>query len=119
MVQIDNSIHELEMPLLLKFFVIYSVCSISSLGSYNLNLPSAEDRASFFNSLIDAALSVSLEGTSKKSLETDSLPELPKAPKLAGGLKVSELKATVEAEQHALRRLRMCLRDVCNRYVNK
>ncbi|XP_028803562.1 ATPase family AAA domain-containing protein At1g05910 isoform X1 [Neltuma alba] len=84
---------------------------------YNMNMPSAEDRTSFFNCLIDVALSVSLERTSKKSQEIDSLPELPKAPKLAGGPKVSELRATVEAEQHALRRLRMCLRDVCNRIL--
>lgn len=82
-----------------------------------MSTPSTEDRTSFFNCLIEAALSVLLEGMSKKSQDTGSLPELPKAPKLASGPKVSELKATVEAEQHALRRMRMCLRDVCNRYV--
>lgn len=83
-----------------------------------MNIPSTEDRTSFFNSLVEGALSVLIEGMSKKSQDTGSLPELPKAPKLATGPKVSELKATAEAEQHALRRLRMCLRDVCNRYVN-
>lgn len=31
--------------------------------------------------------------------------------------KASELKAKAEAEQHALRRLRMCLRDICNRIL--
>lgn len=63
-------------------------------------------------------MSVLLEGMSEKSQDTGCLPELPKVPKLASGPKVSELKAKVEAEQHALRRLRMCLRDVCNRYGN-
>ncbi|KAF7824278.1 ATPase family AAA domain-containing protein [Senna tora] len=85
---------------------------------YNMNIPSIEDRTSFFNCLVEAALSVLSEGTSKTSQDTGSIPELPKAPKLASGPKASELKATVEAEQHALRRLRMCLRDVCNRYYN-
>lgn len=74
-----------------------------------------EDRMLFFNNLIEAALSVLLEGMTKKSQESASVPELPKAPKVVSGPKISELKARVEAEQHALRRLRMCLRDVCNR----
>ena len=69
----------------------------------------------FFDQLIEAALSVLLEGMTKKSQEFSSAPELPKAPKVVSGPKISELKAKVEAEQHALRRLRMCLRDVCNR----
>ena len=73
-----------------------------------------EDRTLFFDHLIQAALSVLLEGMTKKSLES-SVPELPKAPKVVSGPKISELKAKVEAEQHALRRLRMCLRDICNR----
>ena len=77
--------------------------------------PSIEDRNLFFERLVEAALSVSSEGSKGKSQE-QALPELPKAPKVASGPKVSELKAKVEAEQHALRRLRMCLRDVCNRY---
>lgn len=77
-----------------------------------------EDRTLFFNHLIEAALSVLLEGMTKKSQESASVPELPKAPKVASGPKISELKARVEAEQHALRRLRMCLRDVCNRLDN-
>ncbi|BFG15735.1 hypothetical protein CerSpe_020090 [Prunus speciosa] len=84
---------------------------------YQLGKPSAEDRFLFFDRLIEAALSVLLEGITKKSQESISVPELPKAPKVASGPKVSELKAKVEAEQHALRRLRMCLRDVCNRLL--
>lgn len=92
--------------------------SISLWNSYEVNMPCAKDRTLFFNVLIEAAMSILLEGINKKSQDTGCLPELPKAPKLASGPKVSELKAKVEAEQHALRRLRMCLRDVCNRYVN-
>nr|XP_023883976.1 ATPase family AAA domain-containing protein At1g05910-like isoform X1 [Quercus suber] len=84
---------------------------------YQVSEPSAEDRSLFFDRLIEAALSVLSEGTAKKSPKSASLTELPKAPKVASGPKVSELKAKVEAEQHALRRLRMCLRDVCNRVL--
>uniref|UniRef100_A0A2N9IMJ5 Bromo domain-containing protein n=1 Tax=Fagus sylvatica TaxID=28930 RepID=A0A2N9IMJ5_FAGSY len=82
---------------------------------YQVSEPSTEDRSVFFDCLIEAALSVLSEGMAKKSPNSPSLPELPKAPKVASGPKVSELKAKVEAEQHALRRLRMCLRDICNR----
>lgn len=92
--------------------------SISLWNSYEVNMPCAKDRTLFFNVLIEAAMSILLEGINKKSQDAGCLPELPKAPKLASGPKVSELKAKVEAEQHALRRLRMCLRDVCNRYVD-
>ncbi|KAB2039579.1 hypothetical protein ES319_D02G019500v1 [Gossypium barbadense] len=84
---------------------------------YQLDKPSIEDRSLFFDGLIEAALSVLLEAMTKKSKEPKSLPELPKVPKVASGPKVSELKAKVEAEQHAIRRLRMCLRDVCNRIL--
>ncbi|XVF37845.1 hypothetical protein REPUB_Repub20aG0046000 [Reevesia pubescens] len=84
---------------------------------YQVDKPSAADRSLFFDCLIEAALSVLLEAVTKKSQESVSLPELPKVPKVASGPKVSELKAKVEAEQHALRRLRMCLRDVCNRIL--
>ncbi|XVF29263.1 hypothetical protein REPUB_Repub15cG0106000 [Reevesia pubescens] len=84
---------------------------------YEVDKPSTEDRSLFFARLIEAALSVLLEAVTQKSQESVSLPELPKVPKVASGPKVSELKAKVEAEQHALRRLRMCLRDVCNRIL--
>ncbi|KAK9932413.1 hypothetical protein M0R45_019652 [Rubus argutus] len=84
---------------------------------YQVGTPSTEDRSLFFDCLIKAALSVLLEGTTKRTQESGSVPELPKAPKVESGPKVSELKAKVEAEQHALRRLRMCLRDVCNRVL--
>ncbi|KAF2300209.1 hypothetical protein GH714_010699 [Hevea brasiliensis] len=64
-----------------------------------------------------AQRSILVEGVTKKSQESVSLPDLPKVPKVASGPKASELKAKVEAEQHALRRMRMCLRDICNRIL--
>lgn len=84
---------------------------------YKVDGPSNEDCSLFFDRLIKASLSVPSEATSRKPETSTSLPELPKAPKVASGPKISELKAKVEAEQHALRRLRMCLRDVCNRIL--
>ncbi|KAK4854921.1 hypothetical protein QYF36_002497 [Acer negundo] len=84
---------------------------------YQVGKPSTEDRSLFFDRLIQAALSVVVDGMSKNPRESVVLPELPKVAKVASGPKASELKAKVEAEQHALRRLRMCLRDVCNRIL--
>ncbi|KAK3016139.1 hypothetical protein RJ639_007450, partial [Escallonia herrerae] len=83
---------------------------------YQVDEPSNEDRSLFFDCLIRAALSISSEGIAKFN-KPDSIPELPRAPKVATGPKASEVKAKVEAEGHALRRLRMCLRDVCNRIL--
>lgn len=78
--------------------------------------PSTQDRSLFFDHLVEAAFSVvTSDSMTSEAHEEVLLPELPKAPKVATGPKASELKAKVEAEQHALRRLRMCLRDVCNR----
>ena len=102
----------------LDFSFWYAHGLFTHVNSYQVNMPSTEDRTLFFTHLVEALLSVFSEGMSKKSQDAGRLSELPKAPKLAAGPKVSELKAKVEAEQHALRRLRMCLRDVCNRYVN-
>ncbi|KAJ6991404.1 ATPase family AAA domain-containing protein [Populus alba x Populus x berolinensis] len=84
---------------------------------YQVGKPSTGDRSLFFDRLIEAALSVVLEDVAKKSQGSSPLPELPKAQKVASGPKASELKAKIEAEQHALRRIRMCLRDICNRVL--
>ncbi|GAB2294173.1 hypothetical protein Dimus_028393 [Dionaea muscipula] len=92
-------------------------CVFPPRNVYMLDKPTIEDRSLYFQRLIEAAFSISLEDRTKKSEQSVSLPELPKAPKLANGPKVSELKAQIEAEQHALRRLRMCFRDVCNRIL--
>lgn len=89
---------------------------ISCFHSLCLDTPSDEDRSLFFDRLIEAALSIQVEAT-KKSDKLNALPDLPKAPKVSAGPKASELKVKAEAQGHALRRLRMCLRDVCNRYI--
>lgn len=84
---------------------------------FTLTTPSTEDRSIFFERLIEAALSIQSEGVTENSGGSKSLPDLPKAPKVATGPKISELKAKAEAQGHALRRLRMCLRDICNRIL--
>ncbi|KAG5530837.1 hypothetical protein RHGRI_025711 [Rhododendron griersonianum] len=84
---------------------------------YQLDKPSAEDRSMFFDRLIEVALSIQSEEMRRKLEKLDTLVELPKAPKVDIRPKASELKAKAEAEQHALRRLRMCLRDICNRIL--
>jgi hypothetical protein len=71
--------------------------------------PSTENRSLFFDRLIEAALSVVVEDVTKKSQGSAPFLELHKAQKVASGPKASELKAKIEAEQHALRRMRMCL----------
>ncbi|KAL3514258.1 hypothetical protein ACH5RR_026975 [Cinchona calisaya] len=83
----------------------------------HLDAPSTEDRSLFFDRLIKAALSIQSENVVNKSRRSESLPELPKAPKVASGPKASEIKAKAETQGHALRRLRMCLRDICNRIL--
>ncbi|XP_068664542.1 ATPase family AAA domain-containing protein At1g05910 [Aristolochia californica] len=84
---------------------------------YQVERPTDEDRLMFVESLVKAVFSVLSEGTTAKPKTIQALPELPKVPKATSGPKASELKAKAEAEQHALRRLRMCLRDVCNRIL--
>ncbi|KZV40898.1 ATPase family AAA domain-containing protein [Dorcoceras hygrometricum] len=83
----------------------------------HLAAPSSEDRSLFFDRLIEAALSVQSEDVIKDSLRSEGLPELAKAPKVDAGPKASELRAKAETQGHALRRLRMCFRDVCNRIL--
>lgn len=100
---------------MLRFVPFFFLLLFGPFNSMHLSSPSTEDRALFFDRLIEAALSVLLENVMTKSARSEGLPELPKAPKVATGPKVSELRAKAEAQGHALRRLRMCLRDVCNR----
>jgi hypothetical protein len=78
--------------------------------------PSTENRSLFFDRLIEAALSVVVEDVTKKSQGSAPFLELHTAQKVASGPKASELKAKIEAEQHALRRMRMCLfmqQEIC------
>lgn len=84
---------------------------------YHVDRPTTNDKSRFFEQLVEAIFSISQEESVGKSKEPKCLPELPRAPKEVSGPKASELRAKAEAEQHALRRLRMCLRDVCNRIL--
>ncbi|CAA6668290.1 unnamed protein product [Spirodela intermedia] len=84
---------------------------------YQVDNPNMDDRCQFVEQLIEVVLSISPEDSASQSNEPNSLPDLPKVPKEVSGPKASELRAKAEAEQHALRRLRMCLRDVCNRML--
>ncbi|XP_078447177.1 cell division cycle protein 48-related / CDC48-like protein [Wolffia australiana] len=84
---------------------------------YQVDSPNVEDISQFVDKLIEVVLSIAPETSVSGSGKPTSLPDLPKVPKEMMGPKISELRAKAEAEQHALRRLRMCLRDVCNRML--
>ncbi|PPS04100.1 hypothetical protein GOBAR_AA16548 [Gossypium barbadense] len=112
----DNAYEQLRAVLLTLLEELPSDLPILLLGTSSTSLAELDGNPySVFPQR--TALSVLLEAMTKKSKEPKSLPELPKVPKVASGPKVSELKAKVEAEHHAIRRLRMCLRDVCNRIL--
>ncbi|KAF3336597.1 ATPase family AAA domain-containing protein [Carex littledalei] len=89
----------------------------TSRNMYQVDKPSKEDRSRFLDALFEAVVSLQKEESRSKVKDPKTLKELPKVVKEATGPKPSELKARAEAEQHALRRLRMCLRDVCNRIL--
>ncbi|KAG6509801.1 hypothetical protein ZIOFF_027807 [Zingiber officinale] len=92
-----------------------SIFALSNM--YQVDKPTANDRSQFWDTVVEALLSTQLDQSTSKLKEPTNLPQLSKAPKDANCPKPSELKAKIEAEQHALRRLRMCLRDVCNRIL--
>ncbi|KAK8948336.1 ATPase family AAA domain-containing protein [Platanthera guangdongensis] len=83
---------------------------------YTVDRPTIEDKSKFVEHIVEAIFSIPKEVSMRKLKEPVCVPELPKAPMEPSGPKTSELRAKAEAEQHTLRRLRMCLRDVCNRY---
>lgn len=89
----------------------------SSLNVYQVDQPSYDDRLRYFNVLFESLLSFQADESRNKSKKQKSAADLPKAPKEVEGPKASELKAKAEAEQHAVRRMRMCLRDICNRIL--
>ncbi|KAK1632328.1 hypothetical protein QYE76_006643 [Lolium multiflorum] len=89
----------------------------SSRNVYQVERPGDDDRLRYFTVLFDSLLSLQMEDSRSKSKDQKSSVDLPKAPKKVDGPKVSELKAKAEAEQHAVRRMRMCLRDICNRIL--
>ncbi|CAD6225053.1 unnamed protein product [Miscanthus lutarioriparius] len=88
-----------------------------ALTMYQVDHPSYDDRLRYFSILFESLLSFQTEESRNKSKKQKSAIDLPKAPKEVEGPKVSELKAKAEAEQHAVRRMRMCLRDICNRIL--
>ncbi|KAH0469392.1 hypothetical protein IEQ34_000950 [Dendrobium chrysotoxum] len=83
---------------------------------YAVDRPTIEDRSKFVEQVVETIFSIP-KVSARKSKESASVPELQKAPKEPSHPKTSELRAKAEAEQHSLRRLRMCLRDVCNRIL--
>uniref|UniRef100_A0A804L5P2 Bromo domain-containing protein n=1 Tax=Musa acuminata subsp. malaccensis TaxID=214687 RepID=A0A804L5P2_MUSAM len=91
---------------------IFALCNV-----YQVDKPAADDRSRFLEKLVEDILTLEVDESTSKLKKVTSLPELPKAPQEVSGPKSSELQAKAEAEQHALRRLRMCLRDVCNRIL--
>lgn len=80
-----------------------------------MKLPSSEARSKFFSQLVDAAISAPKRKVVNKNKQKEVLPELPKAPKVEKGPSEAELQERAEIEENHIRRLRMCLRDVCNR----
>ena len=90
------------------FFYAFVLCS------YELEYPRSEDRAKFFSQLLETAMDISEQKYSLKN-KAVALPVLPKAPKLERERTEAELQAQAEEEEHSLRQMRMCLRDICNR----
>jgi hypothetical protein len=84
--------------------------------SYEVKLPSTEARSKFFSQLVDAAVAVPRRRAISGSKQKEVLPELPKAPKVVKGPSEAELRERAEVEENHLRRLRMCFRDICNRW---
>lgn len=85
--------------------------------SYEVKLPSSGARSKFFSQLINAVVSVPRRKSVNKGKQKEALPDLPKAPKVDKGPSEAELQERSEIEENHIRRLRMCLRDVCNRYL--
>lgn len=92
------------------------VANIFGSSIYEVEYPNAEDRAKFFSQLLETAVNLSEQKYTEKTKPV-FLPELPKAPKLEIERSEAQLQAQVEEEQHILRRMRMCLREVCNRLL--
>lgn len=92
------------------------VASIFGSSIYEVEYPSSEDRGKFFSQLLETAVDIS-EQRYREKKKPITLPELPKAPKQEREISEAELQAQSEEEQHTLRRMRMCLREVCNRLL--
>ncbi|GLJ11454.1 hypothetical protein SUGI_0168180 [Cryptomeria japonica] len=86
---------------------------------YQVEKPSSDDRCRcrFISQLIDVVLTIPDQQVVITPKKNVSNPELPKVPKAARGPSETELRAKVEVEEHATRRLRMCFLDVCSRLL--
>ncbi|GLJ11486.1 hypothetical protein SUGI_0168610 [Cryptomeria japonica] len=82
---------------------------------YQVEKPSSDDRCRFISH--DVVLTIPDQQVVITPKKNVSNPELPKVPKAARGPSEIELRAKVEVEEHAIRRLRMCFRDVCSRLL--
>lgn len=94
------------------------VASVFGTSIYEVDYPHSEDRAKFFSQLLETAVDLS-EQKYCETKEPVVLPELPKAPKQETLRSEAQLQAQFEEEQHILRRMRMCLREVCNRLLRE
>ncbi|EFJ08946.1 hypothetical protein SELMODRAFT_428490 [Selaginella moellendorffii] len=92
-------------------------CSVFGRHIYEVQVPTRDERDAFFTQVIKSLFTLSSEEETTKPKKNAELPVLPKVPKVDKGPSEAELKAQAEAEEHAIRRLRMCLRDVCNRLL--
>ncbi|KAH7284708.1 hypothetical protein KP509_34G067200 [Ceratopteris richardii] len=94
------------------------VASVFGSSIYEVEYPSSEDRGKFFSQLLEVAINISEQKHIERTKPT-FIPELPKAPKLERERSQAQLQAQYEEEQHALRRMRMCFREVCNRLLRE
>ncbi|GLJ11502.1 hypothetical protein SUGI_0169010 [Cryptomeria japonica] len=72
---------------------------------YQVEKPCSDDRCRFISQLVDAVLTIPDQQVVITPKKNVSNPELPKVPKAARGPSETELRAKVEAEEHAIRRL--------------
>lgn len=84
---------------------------------YQVEKPTSDDRLKFISKIVDAFLTIPDQEATQRPQKNVPLPALLKVPKSERGPSESELRSKAEAEEHAIRRLRMCLRDVCNRLL--
>ncbi|KAJ7543313.1 hypothetical protein O6H91_09G032800 [Diphasiastrum complanatum] len=84
---------------------------------FEMKPPTESERADFLSHVVQMIVTAYDSERINKPKQKPLLPELPKVPKVEKGPSDAELQAQAEAEEHAIRRLRMCLRDVCNRLL--
>ncbi|KAH9287600.1 hypothetical protein KI387_031717, partial [Taxus chinensis] len=86
---------------------------------YPLATPSREERTKFFSHLVDFVVTTPYKEAVQIGLEGNTSIDKPmKAPVVARRPSEAELQAKRNAEEHAIRCLRMCLRDVCCSFLS-